>query len=1031
LLAAVAGGDRTALLRRLRSERHSLAAAIAGCRDRSGNRFGRTLLIIDQFEELVTLSGGPERQLFLDRVSEALAADPRLWVLVTLRVEFLPDLLAGNHADLFTAPIALGAMSPAEIASAIHGPAELSGMRFEDGLVQRIVADTGTPDALPLLAYLLQELHLDTDATSVATQVTYQRLGGVAGALARQADAVFSELVQQHDPEVVLATLLRLVALEKGEATGRRTPLSDFSTSQRRIISAFTEARLLTTDMVDGQPLVRVAHEALFRVWPPLRQEVTTRAEQLKRRTELERWADEWLRSGRSPDYLLTGDRLTIAGQWLDSMIAGEQVSPSARQLVEASRSHDQAFLRRVSESIGRYALTNVDRYPELAIMLATAALTECRPTPIAREALMAALAFSHTEVVLDGHTDAIRGVAWSPDGQLVATASRDGTARIWHPETATVDRVLRGHTGMVEATCWSADGTRLATASRDATVRIWRVDTGAQLTVLTVGDCARGVAWSPDGRMLAATSRDGRVSVWRTDSWQIQTVLNGHDSDVWGVHWSHDASRLATASHDRSVIVWDPIAGAPVLRLHGHLDFVEAVAFSPNDRLIATGSADQTLRIWDTASGALLYSISVCHGIIWSLAWLPDAERIAIALSDGTARIWDVVRLRETAQLCGHAHTTWSVAVSPDGQRIATGSGDATVRLWTPDPLGAERAQLTGHKGPVAAIAVSATGTSRQRPTMSPEVLVITGAADATVRRWYPDGTPAAPALGWDTPITALAADPVTTRLAVAFQDGSIRLVDTDGSDTVLTRTAACESLAWSPDGAQLAVGGKDDTIQLWDVRTRAPAGTLRGHTDWISALAWSPSGRYLASGSDDRTIRVWDLSNPMTITILTGHQNYVDCLSWAPDEQALASGSADWTVRIWNPITGTSTHVLNDYQRRVRAVAFSPNGHQLATGSDDRTVRIWDRDPTHPTNIIGVHRDSVTALAWLPDNDHVVSGSADATARVWATTVDLTALTETARKRVFRTLTTDERQEHLLPTPLDTPRDDYSSTG
>jgi hypothetical protein len=162
-------------------------------------------------------------------------------------------------------------------------------------------------------------------------------------------------------------------------------------------------------------PYAHVAHEALFRQWPPLRQEVEAQAEQLRRRAELERWATDWGRSGRSDDYLLTGDRLALAQQWLAALEEVGQASEQVRLLVNVSRRRDLAFLRRVSAGIGRHVLANAERYPELSILLSLAALGECVATPAAQGALMAAMAFSHLRTALTGHTDTVRNVAGLP----------------------------------------------------------------------------------------------------------------------------------------------------------------------------------------------------------------------------------------------------------------------------------------------------------------------------------------------------------------------------------------------------------------------------------------------------------------------------------------------------------------------------------------------------------------------------------------------------------------------------------------
>ncbi|WP_438941304.1 nSTAND1 domain-containing NTPase [Micromonospora craterilacus] len=1003
LAASLTGGQRQAALREMWSNPNAFAEAVRAWRVKAGNRHGRVLLVVDQMEELVTLSGPVERRLFLDQVATALGADRRLWVVATLRIEFLAELLAGEHAQLLAAPLAVGTMRPSELVRVVEEPARLAGMSFEPGLVNRIVEETGTADALPLLAYLLQELYLAVGPGKVVTRQEYQESGGVAGALARQADTVLAELRTRYDVQLILSTLLRLVSMDGGEPTRRRVPLGELSAEQRRIVDVFTDARLLTS-AADGDAYVQVAHEALFRQWAPLRQEVETRAEQLKRRAELERWAADWQGSGRSPDYLLTGDRLTLAGQWLEAMRSAGQDTLAARDLVDASRRRDTAFLRRVSESIGLYALTNVDRYPELAVLLTTAALTECPTTPAATQALMSALAFSHVEAVLSGHKDAVRGVAWSSDGGAVATASRDGTARLWDAHTGTVCAVLRGHTDMVEAIAYSPDATRVATASRDATVRIWDAASGDLVTVLSCGDCARGVAFSPDGARLAATSRDRLVHLWDTATWTVHSTLAGHADDVWGVHWAPDSSRLVTASHDRTLVVWDPATGRPARTLRGHLDLVEAVAYSPDGRWIVSGSADHTVRIWDAVAGTQHSVIGGQRDTIWSVAWTPDSQRIAFAAGDGTIRVWDIGRLREVAELRGHEHTAWCVTVSPDGTRILSGSADATARIWALHPRGAEQVLLAGHRAPLTGLTVDGEGH------------IVAGSSDGTVRRWHRDGrlhdlTHTVPA-----GVTALASS--GGRLAVAAQDGSLRQLDDSNAEVLLDGGVEFESLAYSPDGSRLAAGAKDNTIHLIDVRTHTVVGFLRGHTDWVGALAWSPSGRFLASGSDDRTIRVWDMENPAISRVLSGHQNYVDGIAWAPDERHVASCSADWTVRVWSLTDPNApATVLEGHNRRVRTVAYSPDGRYLASGSDDRTVRRWDTRADHDGQVIGVHRDSVTCLTWLADGSSVVTGSADASARIWAANPDLAALTDAARHRVFRALTADERRAHLLP--------------
>src|SRR5690606_4416764 len=143
----------------------------------------------------------------------------------------------------------------------------------------------------------------------------------------------------------------------------------------------------------------------------------------------------------------------------------------------------------------------------------------------------------------LDGHTDTVRDVAWSPDGRLLATASRDGTARVYGAESGRLLLVLPCDGVMVESVAFSPDSTRLATTGRDQVVRIWDAVTGEPKLLLPgAGDIGRQVAWSPDGSHIAATFKDRVVRVWETSGAGLPIrELHGHSDDVWGVAWSPD----------------------------------------------------------------------------------------------------------------------------------------------------------------------------------------------------------------------------------------------------------------------------------------------------------------------------------------------------------------------------------------------------------------------------------------------------------------------------------------------------------
>ncbi|HIK03555.1 MAG TPA: TIR domain-containing protein [Trichormus sp. M33_DOE_039] len=247
-----------------------------------------------------------------------------------------------------------------------------------------------------------------------------------------------------------------------------------------------------------------------------------------------------------------------------------------------------------------------------------------------------------------------------------------------------TLRRILRGHTGYLNRIAWSPDGQLLASSSIDETIRIWDVAHGKCLVILQGHtDRVWSVDWSPDGSKFASGSSDYTIRIWNTKTWECLAVLEGHRDDINRVAWSPDGYKLASASDDATIHIWNTETWDTLTLLEGHKHTIWSLAWSPNGFKLASGSRDGVIRIWTTKTWKCLKVLNQVHrDLIRSLAWSPDGSKLASASDDKTIRIWDTKTWSNLTVLEDHTDEVKDVAFSADGIFLVSTSWDSSTHI-------------------------------------------------------------------------------------------------------------------------------------------------------------------------------------------------------------------------------------------------------------------------------------------------------------------------------------------------------------
>ena len=694
--------------------------------------------------------------------------------------------------------------------------------------------------------------------------------------------------------------------------------------------------------------------------------------------------------------FLLTGALIVASILAVTASILGQRANQEAR--IASSR------------ELAAAAIGNLDVDPERSILLALQSLSHAN-TIEAEDALHKAVLASRVQLTLRGHDAEVWTVAYSPDGMRLATASQDGTAKVWDAVSGEELLTLRGHTqGGVNFIVFSPDGTRLATAGDDQTARVWDAATGQELlTLVGHSNLVVSVAFSPDGKRLASASGDTTVIVWDLASGVNLLTLTDHTDLVLSVAFSPDGTRLAGGSFDGTIIVWDASTGENLLSIPGVV-----FAFSPDGNRLVADAMGIYAKIWDAVTGEELLTLQGHRNNISFVAFSPDGKNVVTTSLDQTAITWDAGTGQSLITLSGHTGIVGGAAFSPDGMHLATASNDGTARVWS---LGARQELWTiSHpEGITSWFALNPDGTQLAMLgdlEHQPEVwsltmeIALAGEIEPPQQLFTLNGHTAY--------VRGFAFSPDGSRIATGSVDGTAKMWDASTGQELMTFhiTGGVAWVAFSPDGSRLVTTGWDDfTARIWQANSGKELFVLEGHESGVAIAAFSPDGKLLVTGSDDETLKIWDMSNGKELFTLS-HPGTVYGVAFSPDGTRLASASNAQIIKVWDVIAGEEMLNFIGHAGAIVGITFSPDGTRLATASRDGTAIIWDAATGEELLILNGSGVGICCVAFSPDGNYLLTGGDDGV-RVYALQIE--DLIELAQSRITRSLTSEECLKYL----------------
>ena len=600
-----------------------------------------------------------------------------------------------------------------------------------------------------------------------------------------------------------------------------------------------------------------------------------------------------------------------------------------------------------------------------------------------------------HKELMtLKGHNGHVESVTYSPDGKLLASASYDGTVKLWNVEDGTEMATFK-HPDSVSDVSFSSETTLLASDRRvvtlwdirsgtklrtygdgnvgvrsmavnpknqeafvslhyDGMMSFWNVTTGTSPLSLKVHERAGvDVAFSPDGSRVASTGEDRVIDIRETETGKEITKLPG---PVYGIAFSHDGKHIASQDHvsNRAIRVREVSTGREKVLITGLTSVPHRLAYSFDGQRLVSGHTDGSIHFWDPNTGAASGILKGHFKTVNSIAFHPSGKTLASASDDFTIKIWDSTSSNDALTLRDRGKDDMSkfVTFSPDGSRLASANGDGTIKIWDPGS-GLLLATFAEHRGDVYCVAFNPKGT----------MIATAGQDTSIVLLDVREGKKLMTINGHDQPVKSVAFDSTGTRLASVCGNGKVKIWDVTSGKEVLYlegipeidrnfKTGSYQNVLFSPDSKLLASGGLGgQRIRIWSVENGKSFDKFAS-INLSGKFAFSPDGLRIATTNSafnvgsGQEIGLFDVSTGRMSLTLTGHTMGIYSLAFNADGTRLDSSSHDSSVKVWDTATGADLLTLKGDGMDILSVAISPDGRRIASGTWTG-VKVWDATP------------------------------------------------------------------------------------